>query len=307
MKRIRTILAAVVLLVVLAAVPVSAASDFSIVKTTPEDGATNTTKDNMCVKVFFSTPVGNAASKKANKGAFKITDNKGKKIPSLIYYSKEDPKYALILVDTNKVSTTAKDSPIKDGTKYTVTISKDFQDNAGNKLGNDKLRKISFTTMNQRRGTAVYMVMMIALFVGMFAFSARQAKNQTKKKEVETGKEETFNPYKEAKRTGKSVEEVTREHAKEEARVQKKVARKKNRQEKENPELILGRDGNAYKVHQRRPISAGGGTYRSGKKAQMEALAKKRAEEKARRKAENYQKHAKKPVQNKPKKRGGHR
>ncbi len=303
MKKIKTILIMALLIAALAVMPVFAASEFRIVRTAPENGAKNTTKDNMCVKIFFSTEVGNKASREANKDAFKITDNKGKEIPSLIYYSDKDPKYVLILVDANKVTTVSNKKSkntvqIKDDTEYTVTLSKDFRDNEGRTLGEDANRKISFRTMNQRRGTGVYMVMMIGLFIGMFVFSARQMANQGKKPDEDKEKAEAFNPYKEAKRTGKSVEEVIKEHEKEEEKAARKKKKKSANKEKENPEEIIGRDGDAYRVSRPRPISEGGGTFISGKKAVFEEAERKREEEKARRKAENYAKKEKKTAQN---------
>ena len=81
-------------------------------------------------------------------------------------------------------------------------------------------------------------------------------------------REDAFNPYKEAKRTGKSVQEVIAQHEKEEARRAAKEARKHKDDDEDEYEWI---DVNTYRVSKRRPISEGGSTYITGRKAIAEA------------------------------------
>lgn len=284
MKRIGAVLSAILVIVMMTGVMSFGAENFKIDKTFPNDGTKNTIKDNMCVKVFFNNEVGNDASKKANKDAFKITDSSGKEFPSIIAYDKKNPKYALILVDTTKVKTAGKGKYVlQDDTEYTCTISKNFVDNNGNTLGKDE--KITFKTINQTRNTMIYMVMMALIFGGMIIFSIRQSKKSNEEEEKE--KEIAFNPYKEAKKTGKSVEEVMAKHEKE---VAKKKAKKVKEPVKEEEKHIPG----AYRVHGPRPISAAGSTYKTGRKAIAEA--KKAAEEERKKelKANNYAKTPKK-------------
>lgn len=284
MKRIGAMLSAILVIVMMTGVMSFGAENFKIDKTFPEDGTKNTIKDNMCVKVFFSKEVGNDASKKANRNAFKITDSSGKEFPSIIAYDKKNPKYALILVDTTKVKTVGKGKYVlQDDTEYTCTISKDFVDNNGNSLGKDE--KITFKTINQSRNTMIYMVMMALLFGGMIIFSIRQSRKSHEEEGKE--KEAAFNPYKEAKKTGKSVEEVMAKHEKEVARKKaNKIQLPAEEEEKNNTSV--------YKVSGPRPISAAGSTYKTGRKAIAEA--KKAAEEERKRelKANNYAKAPKK-------------
>ena len=94
MKRIGAALSAILLIVMMTGVMSFGSGNFKIEKTFPKDGTENTIKDNMCVKVFFNNEVGNKASVKANKDAFKITDPSGKEFPSIIAYDKKNPKYA---------------------------------------------------------------------------------------------------------------------------------------------------------------------------------------------------------------------
>ena len=290
MKRTGAIACLAALMVMLAATFSFGASSFQVTNTYPKDGAKNTTKDNMCVKVYFNHAVGNKASRAANKDKFKITDSTGHSYPTLINYNSKEPKYVLMLIDTNKVKTTGKGkNTIKDNTVYTATISGDFVDNDGNKLGKDV--KISFRTMNQSRNTVIYMVMMFLMFGGMMVFSMRQQRKKSDENEKDE-KEEPFNPYKEAKRTGKSVEEVLAKHEKEVAR--KNAAKEaRARRDKELDEYYAREDDGCYHVKGPRPIAAAGCTYKTGRKALAEAKKEEEARKKAELKATNYGKNPK--------------
>lgn len=304
MKRFRIAILITALAVCMSAVFAFGAQGFQVTKTYPADGAKNTTKDNMCVKVYFSEDVGNAASKAANSKAFRIQDEKGTTYPTMIQYSPKDPKYVLIMIDTTKIQSVNNSKgknknklAIKDNTKYICTIDGSFQSNSGATLGQPV--KIQFKTMNQKVNTTVYMVMMFAMFGGMFWFTAKQQKKNKEDDpaQIEEEVSRPFNPYKEAKKTGKSVEEVLAEHEKEEAKLKKKQAKKKNSKKKAqnqpqgpashdigNP----AKDGKYYRVKRPRPASEGGSTYKTGRAAEAEARRKKEAEAKALRKATNY-------------------
>lgn len=283
MKKISTILAAIMILIVINAAPCFAA-DFRIESTTPEDGATGTTKENLCVKIIFNQEVGNDESAAANKNAFRIVDENGKEFPSLIYYNKEDPKYALILADTTKIPESGKEA-IQDATEYTCIIDGSFRDNAGDTLGQEQ--KISFTTMNQGQGMIIYMVLMVGMMVAMMGFTIYQTKKDAEEEAREKIKEVGFNPYKEAKETGKTVEQVIAEHEKKNKKNEKKAGLLGSGKEPGQEEKM---DGDCYRVKKPQPISAAGSTYKTGRKAKAEAEAKKREAEKQQRKAEGYSK-----------------
>lgn len=286
MKRFSAVVCLAMMLVMVSTVISFGAEDFKIASTYPKDGAKNTTKENMCVKVMFNTPVGNAASKKANKNKFYIRDKSGRKYPSRIYYNKKNTKYALILVDTTKVPVTGKRA-IKDNKEYTCVISKDFINNDGTKLGDDSNRVINFRTMNQSRNTTIYMVMMFLMFGGMFAFAGLQSRKE--KNDDAKAEEEVFNPYREAKKSGRPVAEVIAEHEKEEEK-RKERHRRKREKEEEIDQYVREMDEHRFRVKGPRPVSAGGSSYKTGRKAAAEAEAKKREAEKAARKASGYQK-----------------
>lgn len=276
MRKLGRILCLATLIVTLTASICFGAESLQIVEAYPEDGQKNTTIENMCVKLWFNHEMGDKASVKANEDCFKLTDDEGKEVPIRIFYHPNDTKQVLVLADTTKRL------DIKDNTEYTMTVSADLIDNDGHKLGQDA--KYSFTTLNQSRNTSVYMIMMFVMFGGMFFFTSRQMKKQQEKnQDTRPVKEEAFNPYKEAKKTGKSVQEVIAAHEKEEAKKAAKQAKKaaKHADLEEYEEIV---DNGNHRVKGPRPISASGSTYITGRKAEAEArkaeeerLAKRRA------------------------------
>lgn len=290
MKRIGAIVCLAALIVTMTASVCFGAQSLKIVDQYPNDGQKNTTKDNMCVKLWFNNDMDSEELQKVNKDCFTITDPKGKKLPIKVYYNNpKDKKQIMVLADTAKINTT---KDIKDNTEYTLTISGKLQDKDGNVLGEDQ--KISFTTLNQGQSTKIYMIMMVVMMGGMFIFSSRQMKKQAAK-DQEEGKvrEEPFNPYKEAKRTGKSVEEVIAIHEKEMAKKAAKEAKKASHQQDDDDDDYEEEDSGNYRVKGPKPVSAGGSSYITGRKAAAEA---KRAEEERleKRRAANAKKKKKK-------------
>lgn len=291
MKRIGSVicLAALIITMTVSAAFAAGASSLNIVETYPDDGQKNTSIENMSVKLFFDKEMGNKSSQKANENCFKITDNKGNELPIRVFYNPDDSKEVMVLADAVKIAEN-KDLSVKDNTEYTLYISGDVTDNQGNTLGADQ--KITFTTLNQSWNTQVYMIMMVVMFGGMFFFMSRQTKKQMEKQKEEVTKEEPFNPYKEAKKTGKSVQEVIEAHEKEMAKKAKKAAKHAKDEDDDDDEDYEEDNGN-YKVKWPRPVSAGGSSYITGRKAQAEARA---AEEErlAKRRAANAKKKKKK-------------
>ena len=250
----------------------------------PKDGQKNTSIENVGVKLTFNNKVNKKENQKANSKCFKILDSKGKALPIKVYYNPDVKGQVLVLYDT----VNAKKNAIKGDSKYTLVISKKFVDNDGNTLGKDQ--KITFKTLNQSLNTKIYLVMMVVMMFGMFFFTSRQAK----KHQEEDGDSDTvnapFNPYKEAKRTGRPVSEVIAQHEKEEAKAAKKAARKAAKEaEEDDYEEYEEEDNGNFKVKRPRPISEAGGRYITGRKAIAEAKA---AEEErlAKRRAKNKKK-----------------
>lgn len=285
MKKLGRILCLAALVVTMTASICFGAESLQIVEAYPEDGQKNTTIENMCVKLWFNHEMGDEATVKANEECFTLTDNEGNAVPTRVFYNPDDTKEVLVLADTTKKLN------IKDNTEYTLTVSADLMDNDGHVLG--KEAKYSFTTLNASQNNMVYMVMMFAMFGAMFFFTHRQMKKQQAEQNGanKQEKEEAFNPYKEAKKTGKSVAEVIAAHEKEmekkAAKEARKAARRKDDDDDDEFEEIV--DNGNYKVKGPRPISASGSTYITGRKAEAEARA---AEEErlAKRRAANAKK-----------------
>lgn len=265
MKRIGGVLCLAVLIVTMTASICFGGESLKVVDSYPKDKQKNTTTENMGVKLWFNNDMGNKETIKANEKCFQIVDDEGKKLPVKVFYSPKDKKEVMVLLDANKRVR------IKDNTKYTLKINGALQDSNGNKLG--KSQTISFTTLNEKKNRNVYMVMMAIMFIGMFVFSSRQMKKQmSDQNQVATAKEEPFNPYKEAKKQGKTVEEVIAQHEKEVAKKEAKEARKAAHRHDVEEDLEEEEEDNGnYRVKGPRPIAACGSTYITGRKAEAEA------------------------------------
>lgn len=224
---------------------------FDLVSSFPEDGQSNTSMENLGVKLTFSNAMDSAEATAANADKFAIYDEDGTAIPVQILFSDKEKGLVLVLADTDQGFVA------KNNSDYKLVISGDLVDNEGNTLGADKT--VTFRTYNQRVNNMVNMAMMFVMFGGIMVLSLRQ---NNEKAEEEAPKEEpkaqAFNPYKEAKKTGKSIEEVKAEQAKKEAKEAKKKARKAKKapepQEKkiENCAELLN---NVYHVHAPAPVN----------------------------------------------------
>lgn len=226
-------------------------SGFDLLTSYPDDGQTNTSMENLGVKLTFSNAMDSKEATAANADKFAIYDEDGKAVPIQVLFSDKEKGLVLVLADMENFVA-------KNNSEYKLVISGDLVDNEGNTLGAD--RTITFKTYNQRVNNMVNMVMMFVMFGGIMVLSLRQ--NNEKKEEEEpkdAPKEAAFNPYREAKRTGKSIEEVKAEQAKKEA----KEAKKKARKAKKNPEPVQEKKiencaellNNVYHVHAPAPIS----------------------------------------------------
>ena len=259
MKRIGAILCLSVMLVFMSAsVCFAGQGDLAIKDQYPKDGATGTAVENASIKIWFNQDVRPKSKdiRKANKKAVKLVDEKGKDVPIYVAYSPDEDGLMMVL--------SSADAKIQGDTEYTLTIDPEFQATNGDTLA--KGDKVSFKTLDQSKNMTVNMVMMGVMMVGMIFFSSRSMKKQMEKEKAAKGKHDTVNPYKEAKRTGKSVEEIVEKDQKtkeKEAAAAAKRAAKRAKEEKE----LLEKEANKKRVAGPRPISAGGGKYKAPKKA----------------------------------------
>ncbi len=273
MKKLGKIFSLVVILALLATVygfaaDTEGAGKLVLNDTYPKDGATGTAVENMGIKLYFDADFTQEKLKNTNANAVALVDEEGNKLPTQVLYSTKEKGVVLVLFDTTKQTD---DIKVNQNETYTFKISADFVDDDGNTLGSEK--SISFKTVNQSANMAINTAMMFGLFGVMMFVTAR---NAGKKAQEETQKEEKVNPYKEAKRTGKSVEEIVEKDQKEKAKRAEKEAKKAAAFEDDEDDYYYD-DGN-YHVKGPRPIAAAGGRYITGRKAIAEA--KKAQEEK---------------------------
>ncbi len=252
MKKLGAIFTLVALLVTLSTSICFAADHLAIEETFPKDGSTGASIDNLGVKIRFNQDLSQETVGEANKDAFQLYDSKGKKLPTRILYNERKKGEVLVLID----NTTKKEVKIEGNTEYTLKIAGDLVDDHGNALGKDT--EIKFTTLNQNTNTMVSMGMMVLMFGGMLLISSRSKRKEAQ----EDKKEEKVNPYKKAKETGKSVEEIIEKENKKKARKQSKPADDEDEYEEDDDDEI-----NKYKVAGRRPASAVSSKYVAAKKA----------------------------------------
>lgn len=243
-------------------------NSLEIENTYPVDGQKNTTVENLSVKLDFNQSVSDKSNRDINSKAFTIKEKNGKKVPIRVMYNPKDAKQVMVIADNHDGK-----NKIKEDTKYTLHVSKNLISDTGSTLGHDV--EIKFTTMNQKRNTMIYMAMMVVMFGGMFFFTSRSVK---KEREAELDdKEIKVNPYKEAKRTGKSVEEIVAKQEKEKAKRAEKAEKARAKREAEEARLaeMYGEEEELppghFKVNAPRPISVAGGKTVSGRKALAEA------------------------------------
>lgn len=274
MKRKSLIAVMAAIMVLISAVACFAGTGLQIVSSYPEDGQKNTSMENLGVKIVFNNKVNDKSVQANNKKAVKLVDEDGKTVPIKVLFSNKSGKMMLAVADINDT-----DYRVLNNADYKLTIASNFKDNEGNELGKDEV--ITFKTYNQKANNMVNMGMMVVMFGGLLLVSMKTSNKS--KEEKNAVSEEAFNPYKEAKRTGKSLEEVMAEHNKKQEKKAKKKSKKKEEEvyEKkiENCAELLN---NVYHVHAPAPTNH--------EDRSVEALNKMRKAEKAAAKAKKQKK-----------------
>jgi len=252
MKKV-SLIAVLTSLMILAASAFSfAAGELTLVSSYPEDGQKNTSMENLGVKLKFSGPINSKEAKATDADKFAIYDEDGKVVPTKILFSDKNDGLVLVLADPDEGFTA------KNNSEYRLVIDEGVVDNDGNVLAEEQT--VTFKTYNQRVNNIVNMAMMFIMFGGIMFISVRQQNNQKEEEESkkDAPKEAAFNPYREAKKSGKSLEEVKAEQAKKEEKEAKKKARKKKKTE-EQPEKKIDNCAellnNVYHVHAPAPVS----------------------------------------------------
>ena len=250
MKKISLIAILMSIMIMAASAFCFAEGGFDLVESYPENGQSNTSMENLGVKLKFSAAMDSEEATAANADKFVIYDEDGKAIPIIVLFSEKEKGLVLVLADTDKGFVA------KNNSEYRLVISGDLVDNDGNVLGADKT--VSFKTYNQRVNNMVNMAMMFVMFGGIMVLSLRQNNEKQEEEPKDEPKEQAFNPYREAKRTGKSIEEVKAEQAKKEAKEAKKKARKAKKAPEPQPQKIDNCAellNNVYHVHAPAPVN----------------------------------------------------
>ena len=258
MKRIGAILTTVALIVALSASFCFADSGLTIKNTYPEDGSTGASIENLGVKIQFNEEMTYKEVAKANKGCFQLLDSEGNKLPTRVLYNAKEEGEVLVLLDNRK-----NDVKVEGNSEYKLVISADTVADSGNTLGKEVT--VTFKTLNQSVNTMISMGMMVVMFGGIMIISSKSAKKAAE----EMKKEEKVNPYKEAKKTGKSVEEIVEKDQKKKAKSAKKAAAKAAKEAEEV--YYEEEDINKYRVSCRRSAGKAGSKYVAAQKAAAEA------------------------------------
>lgn len=240
------------------------ASGLELLDSYPKDGSNDARPENFLVKLYFNEDVSSQAEQDNNESEFKFTDAKGKELPIKALYDKKKPNEIWVLVE--KV--------LESDSEYKLHISGDLETANGDTLGEDKT--INLKTRNVSTDNNVNMGLMGVMMVGMIIFTSLSAKRQLKKQEEEeiAKSEAKVNPYKVAKETGKTVEDVVAktEKEKEKARAQAEKKNKRKTQSQGNADVESDPDemSDTKRVTGPRPIAEAGSTYITGRKEKAE-------------------------------------
>lgn len=265
------IIVSLTLLIVLLSTSLAFAGTLELVDTYPRDGDGGFQIENTGVKLYFNKDVVNKDNEGINDGAIKITNAKGKKMDTKIFYSTKEEGLVLVLVE----------GMLDTNSEYTLKVSDSFLAADGDTLS--KPIEVTFKTRDTSKDMTVNMILMVVMFAGVLIFSSRNMKKQMAKEQEEKAKEAKVNPYKVAKETGKSVKEVVETDQKEKEKKARQESKKKSKESKTQSNKIdveERKSPNHYKVAGPKPISLAGSTYKTGRKAQAEEAAAKRAVEK---------------------------
>lgn len=221
--------------------------ELKLVSTYPENGQKNTSMENVGVKLRFNSAVDGEKVRKTNSAAIQLVDDEGKAVPKEVLFSDKNSGQVLVLADTS-------DYKVKNNSEYTVKIGAAFSDNDGNTLGTDE--DITFKTYNQKMNNYINMGMMIVMFGGIMVVTLRQQKEKEEETNAPKVQETAFNPYKEAKKTGKTVQEVIEEEKKRQEKLAKKNKKKGIEASSKKKEKIICADylTNVYHVSAPAPI-----------------------------------------------------
>lgn len=269
MKKSIGAVVALVLLLVMMTTSFGFAGTLKLEDSYPRDGDKGMQVENSGVKLYFNQNMIAKNNIKENQDSFKLTDSKGKALPIRVIYSPKEKGLVLVLLDNQTL--------LSDST-YKLSISKEVMAASGDKLAKDQT--ITFSTVDTSSAMKANMAMMGIMVVGVIWMSSRAAKRQVEKDQEENAMDEKVNPYKLAKETGKSVEEIVAKDQKEKEKQRRKQEKKQAKEEEQWEDD--DQDDQAFNDNKRvkgpRPIVAGGSSYITGRKAAAEEAARRKAQ-----------------------------
>ena len=194
------------------------AAGLTLVSSFPEEGNAALTPQNVAIKLVFSEKISDPTSIAANANSFRLVDGEGKAVEfEPLYNESKYPNEVWLQISENLTQDTA----------YKVVIAEGMQSSTGNSLEEDIT--LNFATRNTEADNTGYMVLMGIMVVGMMVFTVFDTKRKLKKESAEE-EDQRVNPYKEAKRTGKSVEDIVARTEKEKAQAERRKAKVTRRQ-----------------------------------------------------------------------------
>ena len=283
-----TLLLAAVLTLALAAPVFAAGGSLNLLRSTPQSGKTGVPIENVGIKLFFDGDVTNESVWAYNSKAFTLKDSEGNIIDYNAYQGTKpgDSEYYILVVAAPVPLAEHQPGQLKQDTLYTLTISADLMSAEGSRLGQDVA--ITFQTMDVAANSRISMIMMVLMLVAVFALMFLTNWKKMKA-EAEAAALIKANPYKIAKEKNITVDEAK-------ALIEK--AKEKNKQQLEKvggkaPEPVERKSAaprldnknkkkkDTHKVKGPRPVSEGGSTFKTGKKAEKEKRARSEAAKKA--------------------------
>ena len=280
MKRITAILAAVVMIIALAAVPAFAAG-LEITGVTPKDGTTGRQPANMAVKLKFTEDMtGTESIDAGNKNKITISDAEGKTFDFTIAHSAKYPNELWLVINDT----------LEQDTEYTVKVAAGISSTSGSTTSQEFVT--TFKTRNTKTDGTISTVMLFVMMGLMFFMTTREAKKNMNANDANYALAEAkkLNPYKIAKQKGISVEEAQAYCDKERAKAQKAVDKQNAEKAKAaaakqaeldaaqariEAELEAARRANVYSVKRPASVKAAGGNIpkyvRNRQKAKEEA------------------------------------
>ena len=259
----------------------------NFVKSTPETGKTNVPIENVGVKLYFDGNVTHDNVWNANSNAFTLTDNDGNKVNYVAYPGNKagEENYILVLADP---------VPFKEGqpgqlnqkTEYKLTISGDLMSYEGAVLGSKEI--ITFETMdvaaNSKLSMTIMVIMMVAVMALMIFTNWRKMKAEAQAAAIAKA-----NPYRVAKDKGITVDEakdlIEKARIKNQKMLEKTGGKAPEPEQKKSsaPRLDSNKkkEKKTWRVKGPHPVSAGGSTFKSGRKAERERQARAAAAKRA--------------------------